>query len=217
MSLFSCVFLFIVLTECFTQSVLAKGPAPAAILYSERGGKGRTLKAFAENHRDLSQVDFDDTAQTACIRGTWLFYEAKNFGDPNGIIGYRFSKEGRSYCFNFESLAGRLSSFRFVGSEQDCTADSLDLYNGPHFTDEHLSTQKNIANLKQSNVNDPQSLIISGKTVWTLYEEPNFAGNYVCVASNREENTPRFISIATDLGKLKAIASVKAGCIATEK
>jgi hypothetical protein len=147
----------------------------------------------------------------------WLFYDSPYFNTAgNAAMEYIFRPTYA--CSDFQGLGGTVSSARFVGSPQSYASDTITFYELPFFQGAEEYTFTDLPNLYLYGTQ--ASLIVTGKSGWTLYDRPNYEGESVCVFPPPSDNfQPAFI---TDTEELTipvphgTIASVRKGCYADQ-
>jgi len=183
-----------------------------AVLYDEYDGNGNYINVPGDYIEDLSRIGFDNRVRSVCVTGIWLFYQDIRYNDagPRGME-YVFGRD--SYCVNIRTIAGTISSVRYAGAPRDYNQDSLTIYEGDYFQAREEFILTNLANLNLAG--NHKSLIITGRSAWTVYDSPNFRGYSMCLRLP-EPGSPAFIN---DLEKLDpviphgAIRSVSKGCV----
>ena len=122
-------------------------------------------------------------------------------------------------CTDFNGLGGAVSSVRYVGSAQDYTSDTITFYEGTYFQGAEEYTFTDLPNLNLFGVQS--SLVITGKSGWTLYDRPDFQGQAVCVFPPPSNNfKPSFVTNTEELTvpvPHGTIASVRKGCFTGRK
>jgi len=184
-----------------------------ATLYASSGCTGASVKLPANGAYvpDLTSLGFNNRAYSAKLRGPWIFYDIVNYNPTSSSVGYAYGNTEK--CFNFGSLAGTTSSVRYAGSQSDYRTDSITFYKKDWYQadQEYVTANKGSLTLG-GNI---ASIIVNGKSAWTVYEKTNFGGKAICLT--KAPNTdPAF---AADLAKLNPpiaynfIRSVKKGCL----
>jgi len=170
--------------------------------------QGATVKTY-----DNSNLYSDRICLMFIFR--WLFYDSPNF-NADGNAGMEYFYKPTYGCSNFNGISGAVSSAKFVGSPTDYTRDSITFYEFPYFQGVEEYTFTDLANLNLFGRH--ASLIVTGKTAWTLYDRPNYEGNKVCIFPPPSGDfTPNFV---TDTAQLTfpvphgTVASVRKECYA---
>ncbi|XP_065577496.1 gamma-crystallin-2-like [Artemia franciscana] len=178
------------------------------ILYEGTQGWGDSLKI--ENYvNDLNSVGFNNKASSLCVEdGIWILYDAPSYNMYSDLpSGYFW---GEDYCTDLaHDLRQKVSSLRYVGSPFGYKVDGVHLYGRPWFggTEIFLTGEARISFLVKS-------LVVTGKSVWTLYEKQDFSGYHVCVApSNSSSGYPGFYTKEADFGFAgRKIRSIQKDC-----
>lgn len=125
---------------------------------------------------------------------------------------YVFGRD--NYCVNIRTIAGSISSVRYAGGPKDYREDSFTLYVEDYFQGDEEYTRTNLPNLNLAG--NHKSIIITGNSDWTVYDQPSYKGNTVCLQVPEPGNsTPSFVY---DTEKLEqfiphgSIRSVTKGC-----
>jgi len=155
----------------------------------------------------LGAKDFDNKAASTCFTGAWVFFDKKNFKE--GGSEYVFAPE--EYCLDLENIGGEVSSARFAGLP-DARENAITVYKEPFFFGDQKIISEDVANLQDFD-QKVASFIITGKSEWTTYSEPNFKGNVTCLYIFASDNfTPTFVPEVTTLKiTKKTIRSLKLG------
>lgn len=209
MSSFSFVF-SLALLALVADRAMAQSFNQKVTLYSGTDCKGSFLTFTEQYADDLRKNGWDDFAYSARLTGVWNFYDLINYnGNSNALMEYAFGPN--EFCINFNNLRARVTSLRFAGSPNDYRANTLTLYQGTYFqgTEEYI-----IASVNSIQVQKHSSLIITGQSPWTLFDQENLRGNAICVYPPDNNYTPALIF---DLDNINVphdkIRSVARGCI----
>lgn len=147
----------------------------------------------------------------------WIFYQDPNF-NPKGEhrVEPIFGRD--KFCVNFHTISGTISSARYAGAPGDYRIDSLTIYEYENFQGREEYTFKHSANLELL-AGSHKSIIITGNSNWTVFDEPNFQGNSVCLQVPEQNNfAPLIIRDIQKSSKLNgyvkygSIQSVRIGC-----
>jgi len=117
------------------------------------------------------------------------------------------------FCGNFRTVGRVVSSVRFAGSAQDYRSDTITLYEGTYFQGEEEYTFTDLPSLDRLGGNHA-SLILTGSTPWTVYDNTNYQGNSVCLYPPQSSDyTPYFLSDTTSVSiPYGTIKSLRKGC-----
>ena len=177
--------------------------------YSNNGGDRLRAIDYIDS---LTGYNFNDRITSCCFTGIWLLYSDENY-NSNNIGASNWWQFGDNYCTNvpsgFDNMA---SSLRYTGAPDAWTADTLNLYLNEFFQGGEEYTY---ADIPQMNYNDQaRSIIVTGRSAWTLYEGSNYNGNCKCVwPSDTNNGYPGFYSTENSLGFLsRTISSARRGC-----
>jgi len=142
----------------------------------------------------------------------WIFYELENYNQGIAPMEYLFEPYGT--CVRFQIVAGHISSLRSVGIVDDFRIPSITLYATRDFQGEHEYTASNAGNL--FSFGNQRSLIITGQESWTIYDQPFFSGNALCLVPEYSNVfAPSFIPNFSTFDPpipIGSIASVQRGC-----
>ncbi|ODM96300.1 Gamma-crystallin-4 [Orchesella cincta] len=186
-----------------------------AVLYDDYNGQGEYMVVPEQYVDDLSVTAFDNRVRSVCVTGIWLLYQDAlyNSEGPRGME-YVFGRD--NYCTNVRTIPNAVSSLRFAGAPKDFSEDTFTLYKYDYFQGEEEYTLTALPNLNL--VNDHASIIISGRNNWTVFDQPNYSGNRICLAVPEQDidrPAPAFISDLTSFDiPHGSIKSVRKGCIA---
>lgn len=202
-------------TVLMVNGCSAQATNQQAKLYSGRDGAGQFITLTEQYAPDLRNQLFDNTANSACVTGVWLFYDNANYNPARGTMEYVFGPN--NYCINFSNLGGRLTAAKFSGWPKDYKANTLTLYQGDYFQGAEEYTHVDLPNLNLDRA--AASLIVTGLSPWTVYALPNYGGDKVCVYPPNSNNyTPAFVY---DLNRINipinSIRSVRLGCQGKKK
>jgi len=186
-----------------------------ATLFSGTGSTGAFINLVETYVPDLNAQSFDNKAYSNCVTGSWLFFENSNYNPGNALMEYYFGPN--NYCSNFQNLGGRVSSARFAGDPKDYRLDSFTLFVGTYFQGTEEYTVSDLGNLNLDN--QASSLIVTGRSPWTVYAQPKFAGDKVCVyPPTSSDYAPAFIYDTNNINiPNRTIRSVRKGCFGQRK
>lgn len=185
--------------------------AQSSCLYSGKESTGEYICYSQTYVPHLQNNNFDNKANSFCATGIYLFYDYPNYNDGvNAQMEYVFGPN--NYCGDFKNLAGKASSVRFAGDPKNYRTDSLTLYHGSYFQGEEEYLLGNTPNLNIGST--ASSFILTGSQPFTLYDQPNYLGNSVCIYPPKSDNwTPALIwdtnSVSVPNGTIR---SVRKGC-----
>ena len=124
--------------------------------------------------------------------------------------GQEFVFGPNNFCVDLKATAGKTSSVRYAGSPNDYRADTLTFYEGTYFQGYEEYTFQDLSQLQRG----PSSLIITGLSPWTVYDQNNFNGESVCIYPPKSDNfTPAFVTDLKTIGiPYNTIHSARKGC-----
>ncbi|XP_021949096.1 uncharacterized protein LOC110846597 [Folsomia candida] len=194
------------------QTIIGQQVQQRAILYESRNQLGEYIIIPQTYAPDLQQNNFDNRAQSVCVTGMWIFYvnSIYNTGDLSGVE-YVFGSS--NFCTNLVTVGGYVSSARFAGSPQDFRSDTFTLYAEDYFQGDEEYTFADLPNLNLAG--NHKSIIITGASPWTVYDQPGYIGNSICLYPEpSSEYKPYLI---TDVSQVQiphgTIRSVRRGCV----
>ena len=121
-------------------------------------------------------------------------------------------------CVNFFDIAGYTSSVKFVGTETDYRLDTITFYQYTYFQANEEYVEHDLPNLSLSG--RIASLIITGSSAWTIYDQPNYLGNAICLQPQYSPYyEPAFVPDTIQLDPTVphgSIRSVRKGCWTTK-
>jgi hypothetical protein len=202
--LLSLALVTLVVDQSFAQSYDQR-----VTLYSGSDCTGSFLTISAQYANDLTTNGWNNFAYSARLTGVWNFYDLVNFNaNNNAVMEYAFGPN--QFCINFNNLRARVTSLRFSGSPNDYRSNTLTLYKGTYFQDQeeyYIANQANVV-LQQH-----ASLVITGSSAWTLYDQPSYRGNAICVYPPDNRYTPALVFDLTSIDvPHNKIRSVAIGC-----
>jgi len=191
---------------------------PRALIFDRLGCSGAYVSIPTQAYTpDLATIGFDNRAHSVSLRGTWLFYDNKNF-NINGNAAMEYIFEGAETCVDFHGLAGYVSSIKFVGKTEDYRQDTITFYETTYFQANEEYVEHDIPNL--SLMGRISSLIVTGSSPWTIYDKTNFRGNAICLQPESSPYyEPAFVPDTINLEPTVphgTIASVRKGCYTTK-
>jgi len=181
-----------------------------ATLYTGSNGNGQTLTLIENYQPNLQQQGWNNNAYSTCVVGAWLYYDYENYNqNTGGLMEWVFGPGQK--CVNFNNLQGAVSSVRFAGSPKDWRTSTFTLYARDYFmgAEEYIyQDQPSIA------LQDHRSLIVTGNTGYTVYDQTNYQGNSICIFPQDAANyTPAFVYDLSNISiPYGAIRSVRKGC-----
>jgi len=206
-------FLLVVFVGEFTASAQNQ----RAVLYDQANGQGNYVVLPETYIDDLGKASFDNRARSVCVTGIWLFYQDISYNNAGGrAMEYVFGRD--NYCVNFLTIGGTVSSARYAGSPKDYRTDSLTLYKYDYFQGQEEYILNQAANLNL--IDNHQSIIITGNAHWTIFDQPSYRGNSVCLlVPDPGSSTPAFLSNLESIPGVAqriphgSIRSVRKGCV----
>jgi len=203
----------ILLVVCVKATLGQVEVTPRVIMYEGRNQLGQYL-AFPQTYvPDLRVHNFDNRVYSACVTGLWIFYvnPLYNTGALGGVE-YMFGPANKPYCNNFITVGGYISSVRFVGSPLDYTADTFTLFEEDYFQGSEEYAYADLASL--SLAGNHKSIIITGRSPWTVFDQAQFGGRSMCLRPTPSPNVePHLISDISDVSiPFGSIRSIKKGC-----
>lgn len=189
--------------------------ASRATLYEGFNQQGNYLVIPQTYAPNLSLNGFDNLANSVCVTGMWIFYVNYLFNAQPSGVEYVFGPN--NFCTNFATVGGYVSSARFAGSPNDYRSDSFTLYQYDYFQGEEEYTYADLPTLQLSG--NHQSIIITGASAWTIFDQPNYQGNSICLFPEPSSDYKPYIisdtsSISVPHGSIK---SVRKGCVGKQQ
>jgi hypothetical protein len=211
----------IVLAIILTTAALVSGQyqyEPRAALHEDTGGFGSFVSLTSDGfYNNLATVGYSNRAYSTCLLGAWIFYDDLNFNNYGGAdMEYIFRPLSAPQCVDFDNLGGRATSARFVGNPINYRDETITFYQHDFFQ----GPQKYVFMDYPSLNFYASSLIITGQTSWTVYDQPNYEGQGICITPNESPTyEPALVTDTLDMSPEfphGAIASVRKGCFATK-
>jgi len=206
----------VLLVVCVRATLGQVEVTPRVVLYEGKNQLGQYL-AFPQTYiPDLRSHNFDNRAYSACVTGLWMFYvnPLYNTGALGGVE-YMFGPANKPYCNNFITVGGYISSVRFVGSPVDYTADTFTLYEEDYFQGSEEYAYTDLPTLALAGKH--KSIIITGRSAWTVYDQAEFGGRSICLRPTSSPNAEPYL--ISDIDKISipygSIRSIKKGCATT--
>jgi len=109
-------------------------------------------------------------------------------------------------------LDRRVSSVRFAGVPTDYKADTFTIYAREYFQGAEDFTTSDKPTVV---VTYHESLIITGNSSWTVYDQRYYGGNSICLSITGSSYAPQFIPSLSSIGVPNgSIQSMRKGCFA---
>ncbi|CAG7725905.1 unnamed protein product [Allacma fusca] len=178
-------------------------------LYTEKDCRGRKIRISEQYVEDLGVLAWNDIAKSVSVTGGWILYE-HGFYNRGSNSGTEFI--ANSDCTNLQYLPEKVSSLRFAGDKSNYRINSVTLYKSRYFQEDEEFTTQDLRNL---NMQEQASFIITGKAGWTFYDRTNFQGNSICVSPpNTDSPDPYFVPDMDQILNIRfnSIRSIKLGC-----
>ncbi|XP_046464371.1 uncharacterized protein LOC124210099 [Daphnia pulex] len=160
---------------------------------------------------NLQNSAFNDLASSFCVvRGIWLMYENPSYN--SNFLGASAFYWGENYCQDLPTgLNNQVSSVRYAGSPYNFQADALNVYQVEWFQSYEAFTASDSLDLSPYYGG---SLIVTGRSYWTIYDSPNYQGYHVCVTpADITYAYPGFFAQASEFGfSGRVIRSARRGC-----
>ena len=207
------LFVVVVVLTSNGQGVEAVKQHLQAYDYADQTGTSVWLEDYEES---LSNQNFNDRTTSYCLTGIWFLYSEEFYNhDGYGSMHWGY---GDNNCIELEdsSLNNRASSARFAGLSDDWKADHMSYYTEEWFMGwkEGLVTDSPFIQF----TNGAKSLVVSGCTPWTLYEDRHYIGDCMCVYPSSSACTPGMYKDESSLGYMAGrVMSVRKGCYCNNK
>nr|ADD38111.1 Beta-crystallin A1 [Lepeophtheirus salmonis] len=202
--------LFLFLFVCYVSAITNKITVYDQVNYY---GNQQTFYGYED---DLSSTRFDNKICSARLTGIWLFYEHTKYNSHK--MGMSFFIYGDSYREpDFKDFKNRASSLRNSGVGSSYKDKSINFYEREGFAGEEEYFSNDTPYFRKDNFGD--SIIVTGCSPWTLYEEKYFAGDHICVYPSDENNClPGFFPNLENLPQFDGkVSSVRVGCFSDRK
>ncbi|KAK4024960.1 uncharacterized protein LOC116918889 [Daphnia magna] len=171
-------------------------------------GSWISVNNYVEN---LQNYAFNDLASSMCvIRGIWLFYENPSYNSV--FLGLSAFYWGENFCEDLPTgLNNQVSSVRYAGSPYGFQADSINIYQVDWFQSYEVFAATDSLDLSPYYGG---SIIVTGRSYWTIYDSPNYQGYRVCVSpADITYAYPGFYTQASEFGfSGRVIRSARRGC-----
>jgi len=131
---------------------------------------------FTSKIPNLSTYNWNDKIRRSCSTGQWLVYD-----DFNYEWG-AYWMAGSNNCMDYANQgfpAGKVSSLRYAGASQDYSVPCISLYEKVYMAGQEFATCSDAPSLGNLNAKS-NSLIVTTKSIWTLYSEENYGGSKIC-------------------------------------
>ncbi|CAG0919453.1 unnamed protein product [Notodromas monacha] len=178
-------------------------------LFSDADMKGFSIN-FNDYDENLTRVEFNDIATSACVNGIWFLYEQPKFGpDGNGFVEFAW---GDDHCFNIDPIVdNKVSSVKYAGNFHDWRQDMITLYTHHWFQGDELYDETDQRVLPAGEI-IAKSAVIAGLSNWTIYEEKEYTGQAWCLQP--QDATGAAPGFFTELAKegVTVVRSFRKGC-----
>jgi len=205
--------LVLLLVVCLNVTLGQVEVTPRVIMYEGKNQVGQYL-AFPQTYiPDLRIHNFDNRANSACVTGLWIFYVNPLFNSGAlGGVEYMFGPANKPYCNNFITVGGYISSTRFVGSPLDYTADTFTLYEEDYYQGNEEYAYADLPSLALAGSH--KSIIITGRSPWTVYDQAQFEGRSMCLRPTSSPNVEPYLISDTNTISIPygSIRSIRKGC-----
>jgi len=182
--------------------------------YDLNNGGGSSYR-FTDYTPNLGRYNWDNKISSCCFTGIWILYAEQNYNKAS-TGSSNWWAYGDFTCLDtptpFNNIA---SSLRYAGAP-DWKADTLSLYFNDYFIGDEEYMNKDVGQL--SYPDRARSIIVTGCSPWTVYEDVNYRGKAMCVwPSDTTQCTPGLYPTSSTLGSLSDnISSIRKGCLAKE-
>ncbi|CAG0905444.1 unnamed protein product, partial [Darwinula stevensoni] len=152
----------------------------------------------------------DNAISSACVTGIWILYSEPSYNfEGFGAVEWGF---GLGYCWNLGPADNVVSSLRLVGYSTNYMANTITLYNHIMFMGEQYFGTTDSPNVQMNDIN---SIIITGASDWTVYTLPDFLGPSACFSVQ----AGTFVGLYLDLSELEinSVRSFREGCFSDAK
>jgi len=182
--------------------------AASITCYDQAGFQGDRLVA----DEYLSSLGaMDNRIGSCCFTGIWILYaeQVYNTFNPGSANWFGY---GNNACFDAGAFNNQASSLRYTGAPDDMFHDTVNMYFNEYFNGEEEYSYVDKPQLNYDN--RALSLIVTGCSFWTLYQDRYYQGSAVCVApSNQASCEPGFYSTRSSLSGIAGdISSLRRGC-----
>jgi len=197
------------------QTTLARSYSQWVGLYKDWYCGSLVLTFTNQDVPNLDTSHWNNAIYSVKVTGTWLFYDHDNYNTGSNASMEYVSDVNQYSCHHLNSTGGKLTSVRSAGDKNDYRLNSLTLYKEEYFQDQEEFTNGDLAYVK---LRQHKSLIVTGNSTWTLYDQPGYGGNAICVNCVYPEPPtsfkPLFISNIVDELKVpfNSIRSIRLGC-----
>ncbi|XP_027230991.2 uncharacterized protein [Penaeus vannamei] len=192
-----------------------RASSPVTQVFSEAGLSGIN-HIFDSYVSDLGSYGFDNMLRSVFQTGMWIYYEN---------VSYNSYQPGKVYWVHGIEIAAAFpvaysdmcSSLKYVGSPSEINYDTWTVYEGTLFTGSESYGSSSHSNTQKRG----SSIILTGTSPWTFYDEEDWAGRSWCVFPNTDvdqgDGGEVFnLGIYPDVQEIgitdNSIASVKKGC-----
>merc|ERR1719264_855448 len=182
--------------------------AASITCYDQAGFQGDRLVA----DEYLSSLGaMDNRIGSCCFTGIWILYaeQVYNTFNPGSANWFGY---GNNACFDAGAFNNQASSLRYTGAPDDMFHDTVNMYFNEYFNGEEEYSYVDKPQLNYDN--RALSLIVTGCSFWTLYQDRYYQGSAVCVApANQVSCEPGFYSTRSSLSGIAGdISSLRRGC-----
>jgi len=153
----------------------------------------------------------DNRIGSCCFTGIWILYaeQVYNTFNPGSANWFGY---GNNACFGAGAFNNEASSLRYTGAPDDMFHDTVNMYFNEYFNGDEEYSYVDKPQLNYDN--QALSLIVTGCSFWTLYQDRYYQGNAVCVGpANQVSCEPGFYSTRSSLSGIAGdISSLRRGC-----
>lgn len=182
--------------------------------WDQTGQRGESVVA-TDYMPYISYHNMDNRIESCCFNGIWVLYgdEQYNYQNTNSHNWWAY---GDDYCTDVpQQFMNEASSLRYTGHPEDYRRDSINMYFNDYFMGDEEFRYSDTPYLNYDN--RAKSIIVTGTSWWTIYQNSNFGGYAACLAPG-QSGSPAFYFQSSDLQGLGGdISSVALGCFAKDK
>ncbi|CAG0884155.1 unnamed protein product [Darwinula stevensoni] len=178
---------------------------------SDESGAWSERDDYCPNFLNCDPNIGDDMISSSCIVGAWIFYSEYSYNYEG--VGTVEWNSGDGKCWNLQ-FNNQVSSMRYAGDTLNWKADTMNIYELELFSGLEFYAVQDVPQLPEQ-LTTVGSLIITGRSDWTIYTQPNFGGAKLCIGMQDGQ----FVGFGPHLSQfdVPTVGSFRLGCFAERK
>jgi len=205
----------LVISMATAYDINLSGSAYLKLFTDYQDSVSNTYRYITHAVRNLSQLDerFYDEISSVCGTGLWLLYNENNFANHEKIhYGYHIAMvDGCSELY--PEMDNKVRSVRFAGDTWTLNRPVVNLYEDVNFAGLEYLSHVNMSDVKAT-FSDTKSVIVTGTSSWTIYEEAGYTGSCVCMTPSHHVSSGdvSLDYVTAKSLRISGVGSIREGC-----